>query len=57
MKEHVISVRLTDEEWKFMQRWSANSGKKVSDLLREMIEDSRNARSVNVTSGYATMRE
>lgn len=57
MKEHVVSVRLDEEEYKFMQRWAQNSGMKVSDILRQMIRNSRNSKpgGININPGSLTI--
>lgn len=55
MKEHVVSFRVDKDVFAYLQRWAANSGKTVTDILLELIENSRNTRVVNASLGYVEL--
>lgn len=39
-KDKIVSLRLTDEEFEYLARWSSNSGKPMSQIIRDMITNS-----------------
>lgn len=41
-KDHVISVRLSDEEYEYLTTWAKNSGKKLSEIVRDLVIKSKN---------------